>query len=276
LTEYKYVTIDGFKCYNPAAVKNNSYYPPEAYEELFKLENNNFWFKSRNRFISFLFKKYLKNNIILETLEIGCGTGFVLSELQKNKNLNLTGAEVFIEGLSYAAKRLPDVNFIQLDAVEMPFEDELDVICTFDVLEHIEQDTTVIKNIYKALKPGGYFFISVPQHQWLWSVTDDFSNHKRRYSKKELINKLKDSGFRILYTSSFVFLLFPIMLLSRMIMGKKLPENKENELDLFREFKIPPVVNHFFSLVLSLEHLMIKLGIRLPFGGSLIAVAYKY
>jgi SAM-dependent methyltransferase len=199
----------------------------------------------------------------------------VLSELRKFKKLKLKGAEVFLTGLTYASKRLPDIEFIQLDAVNMKFENELDVVCAFDVLEHIDQDEKAIENVYKALKPGGFFLISVPQHKWLWSIIDDLSNHKRRYLKKELIQKLERANLKILYSTSFVFLLLPLMTLSRFTKRKKLPKNTENECDLFYEMRISRTVNFIFSIAMRIEILLIKAGLRLPAGGSLVAVSYK-
>ena len=72
-----------------------------------------------------LFKKYLgsRNNKILE---IGCGTGYVLKGLEdKFINYQLVGSEIHIEGIKFAKERLQKVEFIQLDATKMPFENQL-------------------------------------------------------------------------------------------------------------------------------------------------------
>ncbi len=275
MDKYAYSVIEGIKCYNPQTALSNDYYPEEAYDELFKLERNNFWFRARNRLISYLFKKYVPSDEDLKTLEIGCGTGYVLSGLQKFTNLKLAGAEIFIRGLHFASKRLPGIEFFQLDAVNLPFTSEFDIICAFDVLEHIGQDEKTLKNIYIALKNNGLFFVSVPQHRFIWSAIDELSNHKRRYTKKELKEKLRKSGFDILYFSSFVFLLFPFMVISRFLNKKALPRKKDNTINLLHELKINPFLNYIFYLVMMVDELLIKSGIRLPFGGSLIGVAKK-
>jgi SAM-dependent methyltransferase len=275
MAEYSYKIIDGIKCYNPDSAITNDCYPPEAFENLFRLEQNNFWFKARNRLILYLFKKYIPKDKKLNTLEIGCGTGFVLRGLKKFSNLKLSGAEIFLQGLSFAAKRLPDVEFFQLDAANMQFVSEYDIICTFDVLEHIEEDEITINNIHKALKDEGLFFISVPQHRFIWGAIDELSNHKRRYTRNELTGKLKQAGFSVLYTSSFVFSLFPFMVVSRLLNRKALPKNKENGQDLYHELNMNSVLNRVFYLYMLFDELLIKMGIRLPYGGSLIMVAKK-
>lgn len=275
MVHYSYEIIDGVKCYNPEAAIDNTYYPADAFDTLYKLEQSNFWFKARNRLIFYLFNKYINKEKVLKTLEIGCGTGFVLSDLKKIQSLKLYGAEILLNGLKLASKRVPEAEFIQLDVTNMQFVSEFDIICTFDVLEHIKEDRKAISNIYKALKENGLFFITVPQHRFLWAEIDELSNHKRRYKKSELIEKLHKSDFEVLYNTSFVFSLFPVMVLSRMFNRKRKPYDNRKEPDLFREFRIPVIANKIFDVFMYADELLIKSGIRFPFGGSLFVIASK-
>jgi len=275
MNEYAYKIIDGVKCYNPEVALSNDYYPTDAFEILFKLEHTNFWFKARNRLIMYLFKKFIPAEEIQKTLEIGCGTGFVLNELKNLPGLKLYGAEVHLEGLKFASNRLPNIEFFQTDVTNMSFKSEFDIICTFDVLEHITGDEKAIVNIKNALKPKGLFFISVPQHKFLWGAIDVLSDHKRRYSRRELIDKLKNGGFKILSVTSFVFSLFPLMVISRLINKKKLPQNNNGIQDLFHEFRIPGILNSVFGIFMRIDEYLIRLGLKLPFGGSLMIVSEK-
>ena len=243
------------------------------FDVLYELESKSFWFVARNRLIKHLFQQYLQGIDKPKILEIGCGTGFVLQELSKNKNYILQGSELRLEGLKFAKSRLPDVEFFQLDAKNIPFQDTYDVIGAFDTLEHIEEDELVIKNVYKALKQNGLFFITVPQHRWLWSNVDETSDHKRRYSKKELISKLNKANFSTEFVSSFVFSLLPLMILSRFRMHKKIADKKISH--NHEELRINPVINSILDFVLGIEESLIRLGIRLPVGGSLVIVAKK-
>lgn len=265
--------IDGIKCYAPELAYSNNDYNENDFKKLFEIEEQNFWFKARNRVIKTLLENYSKD-VSGSFLEIGCGTGFVLKGLSKFSNLRLTGAEIYLEGLKYAKQRLPEVEFLQLDATSIPFREQYDYIGAFDVLEHITEDENVMRNVYKALKYGGMFFISVPQHMFMWSIEDDVACHKRRYSKVEILSKLKKAGFEIKYHTSFVFSLFPLMMVSRFIKKNKqtadLKEDRFNE-----ELKLNPLINKTFELILRIDELLIRIGVRLPFGGSLIVVAKK-
>lgn len=241
----------------------------EHFETLASLEKNNFWFKIRNRVIIWAIRKYSSN--FTSFLEIGCGTGFVTHAIHHAfPHLKLTGSEYFDEGLVYARKRLPEVNFVQLDARNMEYESSFSLIGAFDVLEHIKEDELVLANIYKALTPGGELFLTVPQHKWLWSKTDVQACHERRYTATDLHNKLKNAGFEIKRSSSFVTSLLPAMLLSR------LSENTSNkEYDPTQELRINPVLNKMMEYLMIFDLLLIKLGLNLPFGGSRLVVATK-
>ena len=188
----------------------NAGFNPDLFEKLSVLEADNFWFRGRNKLILWAIKKYANNPESF--LEIGCGTGFVTGAVANCfPETRVVGSEYFEEGLVFAKKRVPRAEFIKLDARSLPYRDEFSVIGLFDVLEHIKEDTDVLRQIYLALKPGGYLLITVPQHQWLWSSFDVFSCHERRYSAKDLHKKIKHAGFEIIRSSSFVSGLLPVM-----------------------------------------------------------------
>ena len=267
-----YEVIEGFKCYAPALARSNTDFHAEFFEKLFELEDKHFWFRSRNQMIRNLCKKYLSNTEKSSFLEIGCGTGYVLKGLSANPLYNLMGAEIFVEGLKFASRRLPDVEFVQLDATNITFANEFDAIGAFDVLEHIEEDEQVMENVYKALKPRGFFFITVPQYEWMWSLEDDLACHKRRYTKKELVSKLTKAGFEIKMVNSFVFMLFPFMALQRVLNVRK--EIKENA-DITETLKLPGLVNSVFYRAMRMDVWAIRNNIPLPWGGSLVCVARR-
>jgi len=204
-------------------------------------------------------------------LEIGCGTGFVLSGVAKAfPDAHLRGSEIFAAGLEFAAARLPTVEFLQMDARNIPFVDEYDAIGAFDVIEHIEEDDQVLSQIHQALKPNGVMLLTVPQHAWLWSAVDDNSCHVRRYSAKQLHTAVTKAGFRIVRSTSFVSSLLPAMALSRALQNKKTRRE-----DAAGELAIAPWLNAVFSSMLAVEVGLIRRGANLPVGGSRLVVAKK-
>jgi len=256
--------IDGFLAWAPELAKHNDGFPEESFEGLARIEAGNFWFRARNAIILWALRKYFPG--FQSLLEVGCGTGFVLSGIaQTFPHTRMVGSEIYSAGLTFAAKRLPGVELLQMDARKLPYETEFDVIGAFDVIEHILEDELVLQNIHRAIKPGGGCVITVPQHQWLWSHVDDAACHKRRYSAKELHNKVEAAGFCILRSTSFVSLLLPLMLASRLLARRSgQADDKELVLD--------PALDRTLEAIMHIEHLMIKAGVSLPFGGSRIVV----
>jgi SAM-dependent methyltransferase len=247
--------------------KLKSGFPPQVFDKLSKQEDASWWFLSRNEIIIWAIQRYAKN--FKDFLEIGCGTGFVLHAINKTfPGSHLFGDEYYKEGLEHAKKRVPDASFRCLDATQMHDKDCYDAIGAFDVIEHIEDDRLALLRCFHALKRDGYLFLTVPQHMWLWSELDDHSCHVRRYSKLELIQKVEQTGFRFITSSSFISFLVPIMWLSR----KGLSQNKDESRT---ELNPSPWLNAFFRMVMKLEILLLRFGVRFPIGGSLLLVAKK-
>jgi SAM-dependent methyltransferase len=262
--------FDGFIAYAPTAAQEGSGFRSNHFTTLANLEANNFWFRARNRLIIWSLGYYVPN--LKSFLEIGCGTGYVLSGIANAyPHAHLQGSELFTKGLIFAANRLPNINFMQMDARNIPFVDEFDCIGAFDVLEHIEEDTQVLAQIHQALKPQGIVLITVPQHQWLWSPIDEIACHVRRYSTKELHAKLQENGFEVLRSTSFVTTLLPVMLLSRLF--QKFSSAKETNPET--ELNIPRWLNFIFENILNAEIGLIRCGINFPLGGSRLMIARK-
>jgi len=260
--------IDGFIAWAPELANGGSGFKAEYFENLVKMESDNFWFRARNAIILWAIKKYFPHFESL--LEIGCGTGFVLSGIASSfPGRRLVGSELFVNGLNFAQKRLAGVDCVQLDACRIPYEKEFDVVGAFDVLEHIEDDGNALSNIFRALKPGGGVIISVPQHEWLWSALDDYSCHVRRYGASGLHARVRSIGFNILRSTSFVSLLLPAMLISRRW------SQSGAQFDPHDEFHIPLLVNNVLESVLAIERALIRMGLSFPLGGSRLIVARK-
>jgi SAM-dependent methyltransferase len=260
--------VDGFESYAPEMARGGGGFKSDYFSILARLEANNFWFKSRNRIIVWALKKYTKN--FRSMLEIGCGTGFVLSHLvTKFPHANFSGSEIFAKGLDYAATRLPVANLMQMDARKIPYIKEFDVIGAFDVLEHIKEDELVLIQIHKALNENGLMVITVPQHQWLWSKADEYAFHERRYTAKELKLKITDAGFDVLKSTSFISFLLPLMIISRLF------SKHRKDYEPSAELTLNPAINFILEKILMVEFLLIKLGLNLSLGGSRLVIAKK-
>lgn len=258
--------------YAPELAEESSGFNPAHFSELAPLESNNFWFRVRNRLLIWALKNHRPE--FRSLLEIGCGTGYVLSGIAKHfPTAKLHGSEIFIAGLEFAAARLPATEFVQMDARQIPFCNEFEVIGAFDVLEHIEEDTQVLTEIHRALIPEGLLLLTVPQHEWMWSSVDDDACHVRRYSSRQLHEKVQAAGFDIIRSTSFVSMLLPLMYISRIV--KRLLPYRADSMAASAELILPRWLNAIFEKMLSIDFWLIRTGFSLPLGGSRLLVARK-
>jgi SAM-dependent methyltransferase len=261
--------INGFIAFAPEEAHLNPGFKAEYFGALAKLEEGNFWFKARNRLITWALRRRFP--AAANFFEIGCGTGFVLSAVAETcPGLRLFGSEIYSSGLEVAAKRVPKSTFFQMDARNIPFEEEFDVIGAFDVLEHIHEDEKVLSRMYQAVRAGGGVILTVPQHPFLWSRQDEYACHVRRYTSSEVRSKLERAGFTVTQISSFVSLLLPVLAVARL-------RNRgvASEFDPLEELRMGRAMNAVLDRVMDLERVLIQLGVSFPAGGSLLVVGTK-
>jgi SAM-dependent methyltransferase len=244
-----------------------------SYDGLRAIEDDHFWFKTRNEMIGWLVQRFAAQ--AGNALEIGCGTGYVLFALREAlPSARLSGSELHSLGLLHARRRHGDaVELFQMDARHSGLCDALDLVGAFDVLEHIPDDGLVLGEIHRMLKPGGVLIATVPQHPWLWSVSDEVAHHQRRYRLSELADKASKAGFKIRYQTSFAALTLPLMAASRL--GSRLSKRRDSTESLDVETHVPRRLNTALKYVFRGEHLLRRLGLPLPLGGSQVIVASK-
>ena len=240
-------------------------YDASLYEAIARAEPESFWFRARNRLIVSAVRRHFPDARRL--LEVGCGTGFVLAGLRDAfPAMRLVGSELHAEGLDLARRRVPDAELVQLDAADMPFEGEFDVVGAFDVLEHVEDDEAALAGMRRAVRAGGGVILLVPQHPRLWSEMDVVARHARRYTRRVLVSRVERAGFDVVAASSFVSVLLPAMVVSRAA-RRALRRRYDPVAEL-----TPGPLNRAFERVLDGERRLIERGWSLPFGGSLLMV----
>jgi hypothetical protein len=134
-----------------------------------------------------------------------------------------------------------------------------------DVLEHVDFDSEFLSHYVSESRPGAKFVISVPAFDFLWSSHDEFLQHKRRYSKKSLMQLAISSGIEI-EDSYYIFsAVFPIAFLKRRFLSRKM----QNKSDL-RDYR--PLVNNILKKICVFEHKYIK---NPWFGTSVVLMGTK-
>ena len=251
-------------------------YNAENFEALFAAEDRHFWFRSRNRCIAAALRLIPDRDSIMDVIEHGCGTGFVLAELQRLlPRARVTGADLFAEGLTLARRRFAGP-LIQTDILQSNFRDAFDLIGLFDVLEHLDDDLQVLQALREQLRPGGRLLLTVPAHMTLWSDYDEVSGHRRRYSRPQLMARLSQAGFTVNYCTEFMFPLLPLLFVRRRIWWARSQANQQPSgggARIKSELQVNFILNFALELVLRPERWWIQRGRRLPGGTSLLALA---
>ncbi len=238
-----------------------------TYDVEWNLERFHWWFVGRRKLFKVLFS-FLGLQNDLRVIDIGCGVGSNLRLLQSMRS-KLVGMDSEMYSLLHTRKSLSTVPLVNGDVMRLPIKaDSIDLILASDILEHLDEDTVGIREIYRTLKREGKVLFTVPAFRSLWGVQDIVGMHRRRYSKKELVRKIEGEGFKILRSSYFnFFLFFPILIGRRIIYLLGLRIKSENEINF-------PLINFFLKMVFSIEPHYLKF-FSFPFGVSIYCIAKK-
>jgi SAM-dependent methyltransferase len=89
-------------------------------------------------------------------------------------------------------------------AMALPFADQaFDLVCAFDIVEHVDDDQTVLEEIVRVLRPQGTCLLSVPLYAQRWTPFDAMCGHVRRYEPQALQARLAALGLTITHSSGF-------------------------------------------------------------------------
>ncbi len=158
--------------------------------------------------------KALKTHISAERpvlMDIGCSSGFMLKALKESfPSSTVIGADYVSGPLVSLAHSNPEIPLLQFDLTHCPLPSEcLDGITLLNVIEHIEDDVSALRNTLRLLKPGGIALIEAPAGPGLYDVYDKHLMHFRRYRMADLLSILRSVGFEILHQSHLGFFIYP-------------------------------------------------------------------
>jgi ubiquinone/menaquinone biosynthesis C-methylase UbiE len=237
-----------------------------SYDIEHEVEGFHWWFAVRRKLLATLLVSFEFHPESL-AVDIGCGTVSNLKIL-KSAGFRVIGLDRSIYALSLHRKKF-EFPLINGDLAELPIRSQsVGLIVAMDTLEHIEDDTKGIDELYRVLNNGGALILTVPAYSFLWGIQDDVTGHKRRYSKNEILEKLKQGGFNILKSSYFnFFLFFPILFSRRLMHIFGLKVASENRINF-------PMLNFYLKAIFSIEPRVLRY-FSFPFGVSILCIAKK-
>ncbi len=230
------------------------------------IEQNHFWFLGRRTLVLALMRRFIQNKVSM-LLDVGCGTGFNLQYWEHFAD-NVIGLDRLAGYSVHHCMPEKPMQSIISDVCALPVQSSsADVAVALDVLEHVP-DEIMLSEVNRSLVNGGLFLVTVPATKWLWSSRDESAGHLRRYTRQSLRAVIEKSGFELLYINYYQCLLFPLVAISRMIGRSKESAGKMEETP-------GKLVNNVLNWITQFEVKMTRMGVRFPWGSTLVAVMRK-
>lgn len=236
----------------------------DLYQQMYQQEEDYWWHRAKRRLVTV----FLPERKSFKILDIGCGTGKLLEELQDRGQV--WGVDQSQTAVSFCRQRgLTHVyhdTFPQLKKINGRF----DLITCLDVLEHIQDDSEAINTLLRHLKSGGRIVLTVPAYPALFSYWDKILGHKRRYTKASLLKLFETNDLKIIKLSFAYSFLLPPVILFRLV-RQRLFKNKKAQSDFI---ELPQFLHTFLYSLASIEQGLINY-VSIPFGLSILLVAEK-
>ncbi|MDZ4667377.1 MAG: class I SAM-dependent methyltransferase [bacterium] len=241
------------------------------YTEYFQLERSHWWFLARQEILRTQVVKLFGSSQSLRILNIGAATGASSQMLQAFGHV--VSVEYEQDCIEFVKDKL-DFPLIYGSILELSFPDQsFDLVCAFDVIEHVNDHLLAANEMRRVCKPNGYVMATVPAFMELWSKHDEVNHHFRRYRQREFLGLFKQE--KIVYSSYFNFYLFlPIYALrnfSKLFPKQIKRSGSGSDFGLVKSI----LLNSFFYRMFLSENLFLNQYIKLPFGVSLLGIWQK-
>jgi SAM-dependent methyltransferase len=240
-----------------------------TYAIMDKVEGSHWWFVGRRAilesFLEPIVRKLRTQGSELRILDVGCGTGANIEMLSQYASAE--GVDVSDDALEFCRRKGLTVQ--KGLAESLPYADEsFDLTTALDVIEHLDDDVAGLKEMFRVTKRGGYSLFFVPAFMWLWGVQDDISNHRIRYTRRQIVERITEAGYNVERATYANFTFFAPILGGRALMrltGLR-PESENN-------LTIGALNAPLGRLFAAERHLLRRLNF--PFGVSVVVVARK-
>lgn len=235
---------------------------PDEFDKIRAFEKSHWWYLGRRRLLELMLDHLALSDATI--LDAGCGTGYA------GEHLRRAGTVFGLDAAPEAFCSVSPLNCVaRIEAT--PFgADTFDLIVALDLIEHLDDDLSALREMHRICKPGGHVFITVPAYRWLWSEHDEALGHRRRYTASQLRSRLRRAGFSVDRTSYFVSSVLPAAAAFRLL--KRLRKSGgETSTDLF---SVPAPLNSALAALMRAEAAL-SWRAALPFGLTLFALARK-
>jgi SAM-dependent methyltransferase len=240
----------------------------EFYTEYSQIEDTHWWFRGRREIFTRILAPF--EGTRQRILDIGFGTGAMLTFLARYGDV--VGMDMSADAIRFARTRC-DRPMLLGDITHVPLATaSLDLVTAFDIIEHVDDDGAALAELARECRPGGHMLITVPALQFLWGNQDVNSHHRRRYTLREIDERVRAAGFVPRRLSYFNALLFPVVAAVRV--ARRLRGEPQGPVKSDFTMTKPGLVNDVLARVFATEGRMLTRW-RLPVGVSVVCLAER-
>lgn len=240
---------------------------PEEYAKLDAIEDTHWWFYGLRANLAAALRRGMPD-ARGHLLDAGCGTGATMRYFRGAFPLfQCVGMDVD-EGACRVALSKSGWPICAASVNQLPFQDaSFDAIVSADVLCHSGVDVdAALADFHRTLRPDGVLVLSLPAYQWMMSFHDRAVSTERRFNRTQLRARIQRAGYGEVRITYWNTLLFPVMMLHRKL------GNQAASSDV-RPVAAP--VDTIFRTIMWIENRLLRWGIVLPFGGSVLLTAKR-
>jgi SAM-dependent methyltransferase len=242
----------------------------DEYGRMYAAEERQWWYAGMRAITDALLREPLRGlrapGLPL-LVDAGCGTGLNLCHF--GGDTRAVGFDLSAEALRFCRTR--GVAAARASVLALPVRGaSVDVVTSFDVIYHgwVESDLLAIRELVRALRPGGLLVVRVPALMLLWGAHDEAVHSRHRYTARELEELFARAGLEVVRVTYCNSILFPLLALRRTL-DRWLSRHGSDV-----EF-LPPALEWLFLRFLRFEAWLIGKGVGLPIGASVMALGRK-
>lgn len=210
-------------------------------------------FQPLNNYSLFLLDRLIKKyHLKSPFLDVACGNGYLSKRLAK-KGWKGKAIDFLPKAIKTTKENLAGFRGIKVEKKTLlQVSGKYNTIFMFDILEHLEDDISALKKVYSLLETGGHLVVAGPSNPSEWRWDDNFYGHIRRYSEKNLKDKLKRAGFTHIVSYDYTFPFFWILrrfytTLIDKTKGKLFDKEKQTKISSFSYAWDIPLAAKFFD-----------------------------
>ena len=244
---------------------------PAEYRRMYEAEESQWWYAGQRAIVAALLRRELgppsAGSVRPRLLDAGCGTGGNLEALAGVARG--IGVDLAPEAIAFCRTR--GVTAVRGSVLALPLrEASFEIVTSYDVIYHawVSDDRAAVREMTRVLAPGGLLLVRVPALRALWGAHDRAVHSRHRYTRGEVRALLGAAGLQVVRLSYCNSLLFPLLFTRRTVDRWTGREGSDVQF-------LPPLLERVFRRALLVEAGLLRSGLCLPIGASVVALARK-